>query len=180
MKDNNFDSIKEKFDNSGVNAPESINEELLLEKLSNSAPLEMLPPKKSKKRVAAGISTAAAVALVTAGAFTFANVFGNQPQPQSGEMTLYHEAAGLRGFKNVGELKAMMHDVLTAKNNNNSLDNSYLYEALPSPLINDSMAGYNNSETGGSMTACSSMAASCRNSRRERRRCGRIFPCATA
>ena len=159
MKDNNFDSIKEKFDNSGVNAPEAINEELLLEKLNHSAPLEMLPPKKSKKHVVAGISTAAAVALVTAGAFTFANVFGNQPQPLSGEMTLYHEAAGLRGFKNVGELKAMMHDVLTAKNNNNSLDNSYLYEALPSPLINDSMAGYNNSETGGSMTAGAASSA---------------------
>ena len=117
MKDTNFDSIKEKFDNSGVNAPDALNEELLLEKLNNAAPVEMLPPKKSKKRIAAGISAAAAVALVTAGAFTFTNVFGNQPQPK--ELTAYHTAAGLRGFKNVDELKALMRDALTAQENNN-------------------------------------------------------------
>ncbi len=117
MKDTNFDSIKEKFDNSGVNAPDALNEELLLEKLNNAAPVEMLPPKKSKKRIAAGISAAAAVALVTAGAFTFTNVFGNQPQPE--ELTAYHTAAGLRGFKNVDELKALMRDALTAQENNN-------------------------------------------------------------
>lgn len=117
MKDSNFDSIKEKFDNSGVNAPDALNEELLLEKLNNAAPVEMLPPKKSKKRIAAGISAAAAVALVTAGAFTFTNVFGNQPQPE--ELTAYHTAAGLRGFKNVDELKALMRDALTAQENNN-------------------------------------------------------------
>lgn len=117
MKDTNFDSIKEKFDNSGVNAPDALNEELLLEKLNNAAPVEMLPPKKSKKRIAAGISAAAAVALVTAGAFTFTNVFGNQPQQE--ELTAYHTAAGLRGFKNVDELKALMRDALTAQENNN-------------------------------------------------------------
>lgn len=117
MKDSNFDSIKEKFDNSGVNAPDALNEELLLEKLNNAAPVEMLPPKKSKKRIAAGISAAAAVALVTAGAFTFTNVFGNQPQSE--ELTAYHTAAGLRGFKNVDELKALMRDALTAQENNN-------------------------------------------------------------
>lgn len=116
MKDTNFDSIKEKFDNSGVNAPDALNEELLLEKLNNAAPVEMLPPKKSKKRIAAGVSAAAAVALVTAGAFTFTNVFGNQPQPE--ELTAYHTAAGLRGFKNVDELKALMRDALTAQENN--------------------------------------------------------------
>ena len=123
MKDTNFDSIKEKFDNSGVNAPDALNEELLLEKLNNAAPVEMLPPKKSKKRIAAGISAAAAVALVTAGAFTFTNVFGNQPQPK--ELTAYHTAAGLRGFKNVDELKALMRDALTAQENNNRYGNLY-------------------------------------------------------
>ena len=33
MKDSNFDFIKDKFDNSGVNAPEELNEQLVLEKL---------------------------------------------------------------------------------------------------------------------------------------------------
>ena len=126
MKDTNFDSIKEKFDNSGVNAPDALNEELLLEKLNNAAPVEMLPPKKSKKRIAAGVSAAAAVALVTAGAFTFTNVFGNQPQPE--ELTAYHTAAGLRGFKNVDELKALMRDALTAQENNNSFGDVYAGE----------------------------------------------------
>ena len=52
MKDNNFDFIKDKFDNSGVNAPGEIDGQFVLDHLENDIPqLNLLPPKQSKKKV---------------------------------------------------------------------------------------------------------------------------------
>ena len=65
MKDNSFDFIKDIFENSGVNAPDDINEQLVLDKLEGDVPeLTVLPPKRSKKKLVAGISAVAAAAVV--------------------------------------------------------------------------------------------------------------------
>ena len=109
MKNNDFDYIKDRFDNSGVTSPESINEELILEKLDGMNPVAEVP-KKSKKKLFAGISAAAAVAVIAACAITFTSLLNN-PFPGGG-MVLFKETAGLRGFSNRDEIKSMMNQVL--------------------------------------------------------------------
>ncbi|MEE1104888.1 MAG: hypothetical protein UH083_02910, partial [Ruminococcus sp.] len=74
MKKTDFDSIKEKFDNSGVNAPDALHEDRIAGMLPEQ-PLQALPPKQNRKKVVAGVSAAAAFAVVTAGAITFTSLF---------------------------------------------------------------------------------------------------------
>ena len=112
MKDNSFDFIKDKFENSGVNAPDDINEQLVLDKLEGDVPeLTVLPPKQSKKKLAAGISAVAAAAVITAGALVFTSVL-NQQTVAKPELKEQHVVAGLRGFKNREEVKDTMRTVL--------------------------------------------------------------------
>ena len=110
MKD--YDSIKEKFDNSGVNAPDTINEQLIMEKLGSAQPVQVVPPKKSKKKVLAGVSSAAAVAVVTAGAIALTSVLSNKPvQSQSSSaleekvVVREEDVEGLRSFKSREEVR---------------------------------------------------------------------------
>ena len=110
MKD--YDSIKEKFDNSGVNAPDTINEQLIKEKLGSAQPVQVVPPKKSKKKVLAGVSSAAAVAVVTAGAIALTSVLSNKPvQSQSSSaleekvVVREEDVEGLRSFKSREEVR---------------------------------------------------------------------------
>ena len=116
MKDNSFDFIKDKFENSGVNAPDDINEQLVLDKLEGDVPeLTVLPPKQSKKKLAAGISAVAAAAVITAGALVFTSVL-NQQTVAKPELKEQHIVAGLRGFKNREEVKDTMRTVLKVSN----------------------------------------------------------------
>ncbi len=103
MKDSNFDSIKEKFDNSGVNAPDAINEEMILEKLGEQRPLTLLPPKKKKKKPVVGVSVAAAVAVITAGAVTLTSVLNKPPVRQQAAVQA-KLPEGLRSFKTRSEI----------------------------------------------------------------------------
>ena len=124
MKDNSFDFIKDKFENSGVNAPDDINEQLVLDKLEGDVPeLTVLPPKQSKKKLFAGISAVAAAAVITAGALVFTSVL-NQQTVAKPEMKEQHIVAGLRGFKNREEVKDTMRTVL--KINDNHFGGNYL------------------------------------------------------
>ena len=116
MKDNSFDFIKDKFENSGVNAPDDINEQLVLDKLEGDVPeLTVLPPKQSKKKLVAGISAVAAAAVITAGALVFTSVL-NQQTVAKPELKEQHVVAGLRGFKNREEVKDTMRTVLKVSN----------------------------------------------------------------
>ena len=116
MKD--FDYIKDKFDESGVNAPDEINEELIMSKLESAQPVRALPPKKSKKKILIPVSAAAAVAVVTAGAIAISSVFTNKPFEKVAEIdgkqgkVLFEETAGLRGFSDRGEIKETLGKVL--------------------------------------------------------------------
>ncbi|MBQ1381364.1 MAG: hypothetical protein IIY79_05050, partial [Ruminococcus sp.] len=124
MKDNSFDFIKDKFENSGVNAPDDINEQLVLDKLEGDVPeLTVLPPKQSKKKLVAGISAVAAAAVITAGALVFTSVL-NQQTVAKPELKEQHVVAGLRGFKNRDEVKDTMRTVL--KINDNYFGGNYL------------------------------------------------------
>ena len=100
MKDNNFDFISEKFADSGVNAPPEINEDLIEQRLTGVQPLTV---KKSYKKLIAGVSAAAVLALVTAGAITFTGLFNSVPSPGEPELTP-GSSASLREFKSRGEV----------------------------------------------------------------------------
>ncbi len=114
MKDSNFDFIKDKFDNSGVNAPEEIDGQFVLDHLENDTPkLNLLPPKHSKKKAAFGISAVAAAAVATACTLTFTGVFGSvKPAEQKNLKAPASNSASLRGFSSRDELKSELKNVL--------------------------------------------------------------------
>ena len=165
MKDTNFDSIKEKFDNSGVNAPESLDENMVLAKLYTQQPVQMVPPKKKKKKLAAGISAAAAVAVITAGAITATTILGNQPQQQKA-LTAYHEKVSLRSFKSRDEVT----DALKKAQKiglGSSKYSKYIYEGYEAGNITNDSASATGStpglmipNTGAAVNSSSSGAAS--------------------
>ena len=92
---NDFDFIKDKFDESGVNAPESISEEKLLEKL------EAVEPVKPVQHTARRVSIAAAIALVTATAIGASTLLSRVPSAPSTAETF---TATLTHFKSRSEV----------------------------------------------------------------------------
>ena len=56
MKNNDFDFIKQKFDESGVNAPDKLNEEFVRETIKHVEPLKV--KKIKKKYIVSGIIAA--------------------------------------------------------------------------------------------------------------------------
>ena len=156
MKNNDFDYIKERFDNSGVTSPESINEELILEKLDGMNPVTEVP-KKSKKKLFAGISAAAAVAVIAACAITFTSILNN-PFPGGG-MVLFKETAGLRGFSNRDEIKNTMNQVL--KINNTGYPYSYYEKGMAGlDSYSEEINSYSDSMTGSSGSGSSGNSSS--------------------
>lgn len=119
MKNTDFDSIKEKFDNSGVNAPDALHEDRIAGMLPEQ-PLQTLPPKHNRKKVVAGVSAAAAFAIVTAGAVTFTSLFH---QPFSSPK-LVAGSASLRAFGSRDELTEEVKKVqnIRKRNSNNPED----------------------------------------------------------
>lgn len=149
MKNTDFDSIKEKFDNSGVNAPDALHEDRVAGMLPEQ-PLQALPPKNNRKKIVAGVSAAAAFAVVTAGAVTFTSMF-HQPWHNP---RLVAGTASLLAFGSRDELTAEVKRVRSLRNSDNPLQRiygndlpeygaDYNYSALP---YSDSAAGsYHNS-----------------------------------
>lgn len=119
MKNTDFDSIKEKFKNSGVNAPDALHEDRIAGMLPEQ-PLQALPPKHNRKKVVAGVSAAAAFAIVTAGAVTFTSLFH---QPFSSPK-LVAGSASLRAFGSRDELTEEVKKVqnIRKRSSNNPKD----------------------------------------------------------
>ena len=63
---NDFDFIKDKFENSGVNAPEDMSASYALDQIAEVQPKPTAVPKKSKKKIAAIAAAAASFVLVAA------------------------------------------------------------------------------------------------------------------
>ena len=149
MKNTDFDSIKEKFDNCGVNAPDSLSESAILEKLP-AQPVEALPPKKSKKKLVAGVSAVAAAAVVTAGAVTFTSILHQAPpsQPQQSAS----QTAALRSFQSRSELKTAVSDVLRV---NQARRRGYRYELVEYDAAEADGAVADGSKSGGSSASSS-------------------------
>ena len=75
---NDFDFIKDKFDQSGVNAPEQINEQLVMDRIAYVQPLAEV--KKPHTIRNAGIA-AAAIAVVTAAGVAVSGIISNVSKP---------------------------------------------------------------------------------------------------
>ena len=69
-----FDFIRDKFENSGVNAPEDLDKAFALEKIA-----DITPEKPKRRTTVKGLSLAAAVALVTVTAFGVTSLFSKAP-----------------------------------------------------------------------------------------------------
>ena len=126
MKKTDFDSIKEKFDNSGVNAPDALHEDRIAGMLPEQ-PLQALPPKQSRKKVVAGVSAAAAFAVVTAGAITFTSLFHQPFSPKFVAGT-----ASLRAFGSRDELTEEVKKIQNIRKRNSTDPRDWIYgNALP-------------------------------------------------
>lgn len=122
MKNTDFDSIKEKFDNSGVNAPDALHEDRIAGMLPEQ-PLQALPPKHNRKKVVAGVSAAAAFAIVTAGAVTFTSLFH---QPFSSPK-LVAGSASLRAFGSRDELTEEVKKVQNIRKRNSNNPKGWIF-----------------------------------------------------
>ena len=114
MKNNDLEFIKEKFADSGVNAPEELNEEFILNRLSDAEPVQLV--KRPHYVRNAGIA-AAAVALVTAASITATSIVANTgfPSPK----TLLSSAnfkAQLTHFSTYDEVRESLDKVVTVNN----------------------------------------------------------------
>ena len=118
MTNNDFDFIKQQFDESGVNAPDELNEEFVKEKIHNIEPLKV---KKSKKKFIVGGIIAASVAILLVNAFLLTNIFGifrRNPFINSGSGNNKPVAeAKIRNFESRDEVTSEVKRILNKNSN---------------------------------------------------------------
>ena len=149
MKDNNFDFIKDRFDNCGVNAPESLQEEVIIDTLPEQSVQEV--PKTNNKKLALGISAAAALAVVAAGAVTFTSLMPSVMKAnQAGQASLRTFASREEVCQELG--KAMRISRLTGARNG-------MLDYLPDAMV-DYAEDYAAFERGSSSSGSSSSGSS--------------------
>ena len=106
MKD--FDFIKNKFDESGVSAPDSLGEQFALDKTADTNVLELKPKKKKYVKYSA---LAASVALIVLAAFSI-NIFRPTVLVNEGTKAKSDSAlAEVRKFKSYNELKDTLDEI---------------------------------------------------------------------
>lgn len=114
MKNNDLDFIKEKFADSGVNAPEELNEEFVLNCLSDAEPVQLV--KKPHFVRNAGIA-AAAVALVTAASITVTSIVPNTGfSPPKTLLSSAGFKVPLTQFSNYDEVRDSLDKVIKVNN----------------------------------------------------------------
>ncbi|MCR5652572.1 MAG: beta-propeller domain-containing protein [Ruminococcus sp.] len=124
-----YEFIKDKFDQSGVNAPESLNEDFVLEQIKDTK------PKSSRKPLIAGLSAAAALAVITVSALVITSVIGNIPKPIT---VLKSGTAKLSSFRSTDDVKKAIREInserekhmngddIAVAENSNNIKNDYL------------------------------------------------------
>ena len=121
MKQTDFDFIRDKFSSDGVHAPDELNEELVQRQLAGVQPLQ---EKKSHKVLIGTVSVAASVAVITAGAFVAANIFGALPWQKKPIPEPLTGTASLRAFQNKDEIRDTIRRTMDFKKNLYSYDQS--------------------------------------------------------
>ncbi|MBR1731989.1 MAG: beta-propeller domain-containing protein [Ruminococcus sp.] len=132
-----YEFIRDKFDESGVNAPENMDEKFVLDKIND------IEPKKNKSSVFTGLTMAAAVAVFTLVAFAVSSVIGNTPKP----VTITGTTASLQNFKSSDDIKKALREIYkerpkTSVSYNGDIVEEYAYNEKGDYLSNlDSAAG---------------------------------------
>ena len=119
MKQNDFEYIRNKFDESGVNAPEELGEREIYEKLRDVQPLAEVSSPEAKKRrvnkkVLYPVSAAAAIALISATAFGLNGLFGSiniARQRDRLGLSNVEDYEGLRAFSSRADLTSAVRNV---------------------------------------------------------------------
>lgn len=125
MKNNDLDFIKDKFDSSGVNAPEEMDEAFVLEKLENVQQLKEVPRENKKKYwIPAGISAAAAIAVITATTIAASSVLGGMPGKINLKKTRVPGTASLVSFSTREDVIKAANKISTANEYYNNLSSS--------------------------------------------------------
>ena len=127
MKQTDFDFIRDKFSSDGVHAPDELNEELVQRQLAGVQPLQ---EKKSHKALIGTVSVAASVAVITAGAFIAANIFGALPWQKKPIPEPLTGTATLRAFQNKDEIRDTIRRTMDFKKNLYSIDESYAADEI--------------------------------------------------
>lgn len=106
-----YDFIKEKFEQSEVNAPESLNENFILDKIKDTKPA------KKKSGLWTGLYAAAAVAVFTVAAFAIIAVVGNSPKTVTDGTNI--NAANLSSFSSIDDVKKAVDEIRKEQNKYN-------------------------------------------------------------
>ena len=112
MTNNNFDFIKQKFDESPVNAPEQLNEEFVKDKIKNIEPVK---EKKNHKKLIISVSIAAVIAVLLVNAILLTSIFGVFNNGSFSIGDLFNRGgngtaltANIRSFANYDEIKNLL------------------------------------------------------------------------
>lgn len=155
---NDFDYIKERFDNSGVNAPDSLDEAAVIDRIRNAEPLQV--KRKSRKKIIAISSAAAGLAVVTAAAVAVTSIIGGkilfpQNMPLSG-------TAKLRQFSSRAEVQDALSDAITFQENLSRNSAKYYSNELNGDVLEygaGNSAAADGTATGSAMSGSSSSSS---------------------
>lgn len=113
---NDFDFIKEKFDEQNINAPDELNEEFVKEKIQNVEPLKV---KKDNTKFIFRVSIAAVIAVVLIHAVVLTGIVGIMKMGPAiitdpfGINTNTTSSAGLTNFKSYDEVENKLGDIIS-------------------------------------------------------------------
>ena len=140
MTNNDFDFIKQRFDESPVNAPEQLNEEFVTEQIKNIEPLK---EKKNHKKLIIGVSIAAGIAVLLVNAILFTSIFGVFNNGSFSFGNLFNRGsngialtANIKSFANYEEIKNMLHNVFV-------YDNYFEYDESDGPVFGNDLGSIN-------------------------------------
>ena len=116
MTNNDFDFIKQRFDESPVNAPEQLNEEFVTEQINNIEPFK---EKKNHKKLIISVSIAAGIAILLVNAILITSIFGVFNNGSFSLGNLFNRGdngtaltANIKSFANYDEIKNILHEIL--------------------------------------------------------------------
>jgi uncharacterized secreted protein with C-terminal beta-propeller domain len=149
---NDFDFIKEKIDNSGVNAPESMDEGYVLDRIAEIQPnplpepsLTLVKPKRNWKKIAAAAACFVIVAAIGGG--ITAGILGRKAVPPVSKST------GLVQFENYDQVRTALKEI-DSRNRKYTDTKTIDYEAVAlsadgaAPAANGSASGSSGSASG--------------------------------
>lgn len=140
MTNNDFDFIKQRFDESPVNAPEQLNEEFVTEQIKNIEPLK---EKKNHKKLIISVSIAAGIAILLVNAILITSIFGVFNNGSFSFGNLFNRGsngialtANIKSFANYEEIKNMLHNVFV-------YDNYFEYDESDGPVFGNDLGSIN-------------------------------------